>query len=169
MEEKKEKQLGKTVTTDGNITERNEINAGENGVAKLVAKENTVAEESLEAVQTEESNAEMLNNPTSTADKNEVGKSSFSENDILKNEIGNGNPAADENGVGESCTCRQHRMKSWALWVSVLGLLGMILQNTGVFAKIGLNNETWEMIITLVGSILTAFGIVNNPTEKKKL
>lgn len=68
-----------------------------------------------------------------------------------------------------ACTCSQCRIKSWAMWVSVLGLLGMILQHTGVFAKLGLDSETWDMIITLVGSVLTAFGIVNNPTEKKKL
>lgn len=68
-----------------------------------------------------------------------------------------------------ACTCRQCRMKSWAMWVSVLGLLGIILQHTGVFAKLGLDSETWDMIITLIGGVLTAFGIVNNPTEKKKL
>lgn len=60
-------------------------------------------------------------------------------------------------------------MKSWAMWVSVLGLLGIILQHTGVFAKLGLDSETWDMIITTIGGALTAFGIVNNPTEKKKL
>lgn len=74
-----------------------------------------------------------------------------------------------ENTPSAACACRQCRMKSWAMWVSVLGLLGMILQHTGVFAKLGLDSETWDMIITLVGSVLTAFGIVNNPTEKKKL
>lgn len=68
-----------------------------------------------------------------------------------------------------ACTCRQCRIKSWAMWVSVLGLLGIILQHTGVFAKLGLDSETWDMIITLIGGVLTAFGIVNNPTEKKKL
>lgn len=68
-----------------------------------------------------------------------------------------------------ACTCRQCRTKSWAMWVSVLGLLGIILQHTGVFAKLGLDSETWDMIITIIGGVLTAFGIVNNPTEKKKL
>lgn len=74
-----------------------------------------------------------------------------------------------EHTDGEACTCKQCRVKSWAMWVSVLGLLGIILQHTGVFAKLGLDSETWDMIITLIGGVLTAFGIVNNPTEKKKL
>lgn len=77
--------------------------------------------------------------------------------------------AEHSDDAAAACTCRQCRMKSWAMWVSVLGLLGIILQHTGVFAKLGLDSETWDMIITLIGGVLTAFGIVNNPTEKKKL
>lgn len=63
----------------------------------------------------------------------------------------------------------QPRYKSWALWVSVLGLLGLILEMTGVFAKIGLDSAEWDVIITSVGAILTAFGIVNNPTSQTHL
>lgn len=63
----------------------------------------------------------------------------------------------------------QHRLKSWALWVSVLGLLGLILEMTGVFGKLGLDSAEWDMIITSVGSVLTAFGIVNNPTARTHL
>lgn len=61
----------------------------------------------------------------------------------------------------------QNRWKSWALWVSVLGLLGLILQTAGVFEKIGLDSEEWSTIVTSVGTVLTAFGIVNNPTDKE--
>ena len=61
---------------------------------------------------------------------------------------------------------KQPRYRSWALWVSVLGLLGMILEMTGVFGKLGLDSEGWDMIITSLGAVLTAFGIVNNPTCK---
>ncbi len=63
----------------------------------------------------------------------------------------------------------QPRYKSWALWVSVLGLLGLILELTGVFGKIGLDSAEWDMIITSIGTVLTAFGIVNNPTAKTHL
>ncbi|MBR3767511.1 MAG: hypothetical protein IKL10_04635 [Clostridia bacterium] len=60
----------------------------------------------------------------------------------------------------------QNRWKSWALWLSVLGAVGVILNATGVFEKIGLTSETWETVINAVGSILIGFGILNNPTNK---
>ena len=111
----------------------------------------------------------MGNNKKESSFVDEFGGVIMSENDAAADKKA---AEAAENKSGEAhaaCTCSQCRIKSWAMWVSVLGLLGMILQHTGVFAKLGLDSETWDMIITLVGSVLTAFGIVNNPTEKKKL
>ena len=66
-------------------------------------------------------------------------------------------------------TGTQNRLKSWALWVSLAGLLGLILQSTGLFEKIGLDSEEWNAIVTSVGTVLTAFGIVNNPTNADEL
>ena len=43
---------------------------------------------------------------------------------------------------------------------------GLILEATGVFCKIGLDGDEWDAIITSVGTVLAAFGIVNNPTSK---
>ena len=60
----------------------------------------------------------------------------------------------------------QSRYKSWALWLSVFGALGVILNATGVFEKVGLDSSSWEIIINAVGSVLIAFGILNNPTNK---
>ena len=60
----------------------------------------------------------------------------------------------------------QNRLKSWALWVSVLGLVGLILQATGVLEMIGLDGEEWDGIVTALGAVLTGFGILNNPTAK---
>lgn len=68
----------------------------------------------------------------------------------------------------KECKC-QPRYKSWALWLSVLGAVGVVLNATGVFAKIGLDNTTWDVIVNAVGSILIGFGIVNNPTVCGKL
>lgn len=68
----------------------------------------------------------------------------------------------------QECKC-QPRYKSWALWLSVLGAVGVVLNATGVFAKIGLDNTTWDVIVNAVGSILIGFGIVNNPTVCGKL
>lgn len=61
------------------------------------------------------------------------------------------------------------RYRSWALWLSVFGLLGLILEMTGVFERLGLDSESWDTLVMAIGSILTAFGIVNNPTCKDKL
>lgn len=59
------------------------------------------------------------------------------------------------------------RLRSWALWVSVLGALGIILDNLGVFARLGLDGEKWTVIINAVGGILVAFGILNDPTNRE--
>ena len=58
------------------------------------------------------------------------------------------------------------RLRSWALWVSVLGALGIILDNFGVFARYGIDGDKWTVIINAVGGILVAFGILNDPTNR---
>lgn len=60
----------------------------------------------------------------------------------------------------------KERLKSWAVWVSVLGALGVILNATGVFEYIGLDSMQFDIIVNAVGTILIAFGILNNPTNK---
>lgn len=60
----------------------------------------------------------------------------------------------------------KERLKSWAVWVSVLGALGVILNATGVFDLIGLDSMQFDIIVNAVGTILIAFGILNNPTNK---
>ena len=60
----------------------------------------------------------------------------------------------------------QPRYKSWAMWLAVLGALGVILNATGVFEQIGLDNAAWDVIVNALGSILIGFGILNNPTSK---
>lgn len=66
----------------------------------------------------------------------------------------------------ESSVCIKERLKSWAVWVSVLGALGVILNSLGVFEKIGIDSSTFEVIVNAVGTILITFGILNNPTDK---
>ncbi len=60
----------------------------------------------------------------------------------------------------------KERLKSWAVWLSVLGAVGVILNATGVFEKLGLDSTSWDVIINAIGSILIGFGILNNPTDK---
>ena len=58
------------------------------------------------------------------------------------------------------------RLKSWAVWLSVLGAVGMILNYLGVFEKIGIDSMTWDVCVNAIGSLLIAFGILNNPTDR---
>ena len=66
----------------------------------------------------------------------------------------------------ENKVCIRERLKSWAVWVSVLGAVGVILNSTGVFEKIGIDSAGFDVIVNAVGSILIGFGILNNPTSK---
>lgn len=61
----------------------------------------------------------------------------------------------------------KERLKSWAVWLSVLGAVSVILNAFGVFEMIGIDSMTFDMIVNAVGTILIAFGILNNPTDKK--
>lgn len=63
----------------------------------------------------------------------------------------------------------QNRWKSWALWTSLAGALWIIAEATGVAAMIGIEQSTYTRIFDAVGSILIAFGVVNNPTDPKNL
>lgn len=60
------------------------------------------------------------------------------------------------------------RLKSWAVWISILGAIGVILNSLGLFEKWGLTSDGWQTIITAIGSILVGFGILNNPTDSEK-
>lgn len=61
----------------------------------------------------------------------------------------------------------KERLKSWAVWLSVFGALGIILNSLGLFEKMGITSTEFDVIINAVGSILVAFGILNNPTDKE--
>lgn len=60
----------------------------------------------------------------------------------------------------------QNRFRSWALWVSVAGAVWVILSAFGLPEKWGLERSTFLTVLDAIGSILIAFGICNNPTDK---
>lgn len=60
------------------------------------------------------------------------------------------------------------RLKSWAVWVSILGALGVIFNALGIFEELQIDGGAWDNIVTAVGSGLIGFGILNNPTDAKK-
>ena len=59
----------------------------------------------------------------------------------------------------------QPRFRSWALWLSVFGALWTIVSALGLPEKWGIEEGTFRTILDSVGVILTAFGIMNNPTD----
>ena len=60
----------------------------------------------------------------------------------------------------------QNRLKSWAVWVSVLGAVWTILNAFGLPEKWGIPETTFKTVVDAVGCILIGFGILNNPTDK---
>ena len=55
------------------------------------------------------------------------------------------------------------------MWSGIAGAVWLILSAIGVPEKIGLTNDTFNTIVSAVGTILTLLGIVNNPTDSKSI
>lgn len=62
---------------------------------------------------------------------------------------------------------KQNRFRSWALWLSVIGAVWVILSAFGLPAKWGLEEGVFKTVVDAVGTILIGFGILNNPTDKE--
>jgi uncharacterized membrane protein len=62
---------------------------------------------------------------------------------------------------------KQNRFKSWALWLSVIGAVWVILSAFGLPQKWGLSEGVFKTVVDAVGTILIGFGILNNPTDKE--
>ena len=60
---------------------------------------------------------------------------------------------------------KQERWKSKAAWTSLLTLIGLCLANFGGYEALGITSETWQTLTTAFLAALTAFGILNNPTD----
>jgi uncharacterized membrane protein len=61
---------------------------------------------------------------------------------------------------------QQNRFKSKVVWGSVLSLILLVLNNYGIFDKIGMSSSTAETIGISILSILVGFGILNDPTNR---
>ena len=62
---------------------------------------------------------------------------------------------------------KQNRFKSWALWLSVIGAVWVILSAFGLPQKWGIAEGTFKTVLDALGTILIGFGICNNPTDKE--
>jgi uncharacterized membrane protein len=59
----------------------------------------------------------------------------------------------------------QSRWRSKAAWASILGLIGLIFSNYGLYNLLGITNETWQALVQALLAALVAFGVLNNPTD----
>lgn len=62
---------------------------------------------------------------------------------------------------------KQNRFKSKAAWVAIVTLLLFVLKTYGLLAPIGLTEDSFKELTTLVFAVLAAFGIFNDPTNKE--
>ena len=60
------------------------------------------------------------------------------------------------------------RFRSWATWVAVAGAVWMLLSAFGVPERIGLTSDGWCAALNAVGTLLTVFGIINNPADRER-
>jgi len=63
----------------------------------------------------------------------------------------------------------QPKWKSKPAWIAFAVLLGFILKNYGLLAAIGLTPTSYQELTTLIFVAVTAFGIVNDPSDSAKL
>lgn len=61
----------------------------------------------------------------------------------------------------------KQRLRSWPVWLSVFGLVGILFNRFGVFAHFGINLGEWTYFIDALGAVLCAFGVLNNPTDRE--
>ena len=59
------------------------------------------------------------------------------------------------------------RFKSWATWVAIAGAVWVALEAFGIPRKAGLTSQGWNAGLSALGTLLCAFGIVNNPTDRE--
>lgn len=60
-----------------------------------------------------------------------------------------------------------NRFKNYGLWVSVIALGGLILGNYGLYAKLGLTQDSYKQIADATLTVLVAAGIISNPNSGK--
>ena len=59
----------------------------------------------------------------------------------------------------------QNRFKSWALWTSIAALIVFCAKE---FAGLDIGN-TVDGLLNVLLPVLVGFGIINNPTDSKKI
>ncbi len=52
------------------------------------------------------------------------------------------------------------------MWLSLAALVVFVLKTWGLLAWMGLTEDSYDQLVSLVIAALTAFGVLNNPTDK---
>jgi len=61
---------------------------------------------------------------------------------------------------------QQSRWRSPVAWSALAALVLFILKTYGLLAPIGLTEDSFKELTTLLFAVLTSFGIFNNPTSR---
>ncbi len=59
---------------------------------------------------------------------------------------------------------KQNRLKSWGLWLSVAALIGFVTKT-----YLGYEIPEFDTLVNMILVVLSGFGIINNPTDKKSI
>ena len=58
----------------------------------------------------------------------------------------------------------QNRLRSWALWVAIASLIGFVTKT-----YLGYEIPEFDTLVNMILVILSMLGIVNNPTDPKRI
>ena len=62
---------------------------------------------------------------------------------------------------------KQNRFKSVVVWASMVSILLLVARAFGVYDLLSIKEPVVKSIIDIILFLLTAFGVLNNPTSKK--
>lgn len=60
----------------------------------------------------------------------------------------------------------QSRWRSPVVWTSIVSLIIVVFSVLNLWDKIGITVDGFREIVGAIGTVLAAFGIVNDPTKK---
>lgn len=61
----------------------------------------------------------------------------------------------------------QNRFKSWVAWLTLLPVIIILGDSYGLWNVIGMDSDTFTNLFMSIGAALIAFGVFNDPTDKK--
>ena len=62
---------------------------------------------------------------------------------------------------------KQNRWTSWIAWLTLLPIIIILGDSYGLWNVIKMSSDVFTKLFMSIGALLVAFGIFNNPTDKK--